>query len=268
MRLQDKVAIITGAAQGFGLAIALGYAREGAELYLHEFGENAAKLEDVAQQVRQETGQRVETGLYDITHGATVAAMTREVMERFGRIDILLNTTSGGWHGRIFECTEEDWDKAIGRGQKAYFLTCQAVGKEMARVGHGKIINITSIVGKLGPGGAIPWAAARGGVDSMTAGFAQALGEYGIHCVALARGATSQSDLNHGYKQRDREERLRKLPFGRLGTVEDLVGPAIFLASSESDWITGSVVYADGGYTSVAAFDDEYRATEVPYRGP
>jgi NAD(P)-dependent dehydrogenase (short-subunit alcohol dehydrogenase family) len=268
MRLQDKVAIITGAAQGFGLAIALGYAREGAELYLHEFEENAEKLEKVAQQVRDETGQRVETGLYDITTGAPVAAMTKDVLGHFGRIDILMNTTSGGWHGRIFDCTEAEYDRAIDRGQKAYFLTCQAVGKEMARVGHGKIINITSIVGKLGPGGAIPWAAARGGVDSMTAGFAQALGEYGVHCTALARGATSQRDLNHDYKPKDIEERLRKLPFGRLGTVEDLVGPAIFLASEDSNWITGSVVYADGGYTVVAAFDDEYRATEVPYRGP
>jgi NAD(P)-dependent dehydrogenase (short-subunit alcohol dehydrogenase family) len=268
MRLADKIAIITGAGEGFGLAIALGYAREGADLYLHEFAEHADKLEAVAAQVRNETGRKVITGLHDITHGDAVAAMTAEVLKAFGRIDILLNTTSGGWHGRIFECTEADWDRAADRGLKAYFLTCQHVGKEMARVGQGRIINITSIVGKLGPGGAIPWAAVRGGVDSMTAAFAQALGEYGVHCKALARGATSQPDLNHGYLKPGLEERLRKLPFGRLGTVEDLVGPAIFLASAESDWITGSVLYADGGYTAVATFDDEYRATEVPYRGP
>lgn len=268
MRLQDKAAVITGAAQGFGLAIAIGYANEGAELYLHEFEENSEKLEEVAEKVRIETGRRVETGIYDITQGDAVAAMTQDVLEKFGRIDILLNTTSGGWHGRIFECTEADWNKAIDRGLKAYFLTCQHIGKEMARRGEGRIINITSIVGRLGPGGAVPWAAARGGVDSMTAGFAQAFGEYGVHCKALARGATDQRDLNHGYLKPGLAERLRKLPFGRLGTVQDLVGPAIFLASAESDWVTGSVLYADGGYTVVAAFDDEYRAAEVPYRGP
>ena len=258
MRLADKIAIITGAGEGFGLAIALGYASEGADLYLHKFAENADKLAAVAKQVRDTTGQKVITGLHDIAHGDAVAAMTAEVLDGFGRIDILLNTTSGGWHGRIFECTEADWDRAADRGLKAYFLTCQHVGKEMARVGEGCIINITSIVGKLGPGG----------VDSMTAAFAQALGEYGVHCKALARGATSQRDLNHGYLKPGLEERLRKLPFGRLGTVEDLVGPAIFLASAESDWVTGSVLYDDGGYTAVAAFDDEYRAKEVPYRGP
>lgn len=268
MRLNDKVAVITGAGEGFGLAIAVAYAGEGAVLYLHDFPEHAARLADIARRVKEATGQSVKTGLYDITTTDETVAMTRDVLKHFGRIDILLNTTAGGWHGRVFECTEADWDRAIDRGLKAYFLTCQHIGKEMARAGKGKIINLTSIVGKLGPGGAIPWAAARGGVNSLTAAFAQALGEYGVHCAALARGATSQPDLQHGYTDKGRDERIRRLPLGRLGTVEDLVGPAIFLASEESNWVTGSVLYADGGYTVVAAFDDEYRAPEVPYRGP
>lgn len=268
MRLKDKVAVITGAGQGFGLAIAKGYAAEGAILYLHEFDDNRAGLEKVAQQVRADTGAKVVTGVHDITRLDATIAMTAAVLDTYGAVDILLNTTAGGWHGRVFECKESDWDKAIDRGLKAYFLTCQQLGKEMARRGRGKIINITSIVGKLGPGGAIPWAAARGGVNSLTAAFAQALGEYGVHCTALARGATNQRDLQHGYDQKAIEERLRRLPLGRLGRVEDLVGPAIFLASDESDWVTGSVLYADGGYTVVAAFDDEWRAKEVPYRGP
>jgi NAD(P)-dependent dehydrogenase (short-subunit alcohol dehydrogenase family) len=268
MRLKDKVAIITGAGRGFGLAVAKGYVKEGAILYLHEFDDNADGLKEVAQKLKEETGHEAMIGIHDIAKPAGAIAMTKEVMARFGRIDVLFNTTSGGWHGRIFECTEAEWDLSIDRGLKAYFLTCQHVGKEMARVGKGKIINLTSIVGKLGPGGAIPWAAARGGVDSMTAAFAQALGEYGVHCTALARGATDQRDLHHGLTKYGQDERLRRLPLGRLGRVSDMVGPAIFLASDESEWVTGSVLYADGGYTVVAAFDDEYRATEVPYRGP
>lgn len=268
MRLKDKIAVITGAGQGFGLAIAKAYIKEGAQLYLHEFADNADGLAKVAKTVEQETGQKVKTGIYDLTTTEPTVAMTHDIMKQFGRIDILLNTTAGGWHGRIFECTEADWNKAIDRGLKAYFLTCQHIGKEMARVGKGKIINLTSIVGRLGPGGAIPWAAARGGVDSMTAAFAQALGEYGVHCAALARGATEQRDLHHGLTDKGRDERRRRLPLGRLGRVEDMIGPAVFLASEESNWVTGSVLYADGGYTVVAAFDDEYRANEVPYRGP
>jgi NAD(P)-dependent dehydrogenase (short-subunit alcohol dehydrogenase family) len=267
LRLDKKIAVITGAGEGFGRTIAEAYIREGASVYLTDFPDKAASLNTVAQQVKDASGHDVATGSFDITVTSGAVALTKDVMQRFGRIDILVNTTAGGWHGRVFECTEGDWDRSIDRGLKAYFLTCQHIGKEMARVGSGKIINLTSVVGRLGAGGAIPWSAARGGVDSLTAAFAQALGEYGVHCAGLARGATSQRDLQHGYTDHGKDERLRRLPLGRLGTVEDLVGPAIFLASDESYWVTGSVLYADGGYTVVAAFDNEYRATEVPYRG-
>ena len=154
MRLKDKVAVVTGAGTEFGKSIAVGYLREGAQLYLHEFAENGEKLDKVAHAARQ-SGGRVETGLFDITTADATAAMTREIVAKFGRIDVLVNTTDGGWHGKFFECTEANWDKALDRGLKAYFLTCQHIGKEMARRGQGKIINITSIVGLLGSGGAV-----------------------------------------------------------------------------------------------------------------
>jgi NAD(P)-dependent dehydrogenase (short-subunit alcohol dehydrogenase family) len=263
LRLKDKVAVVTGAGTEFGKSIALGYLREGAQLYLHEFAENGEKLAKVADAARK-SGGKVETGLFDITTADATAAMTREIMAKFGRIDVLVNTTEGGWHGKFFECTEANWDKAIDRGLKAYFLTCQHIGKEMARRGQGKIINITSIVGLLGSGGAVPWGSARGGVNSLTSAVAQALGHYGVHCAALARGATD----GFPYSAAAKAERLRRLPFGRLGKDDDVVGPAIFLATSDSDWVTGSVLYADGGYVTAAATDDEHRPTEVPYRGP
>jgi NAD(P)-dependent dehydrogenase (short-subunit alcohol dehydrogenase family) len=263
MRLEKKTAIITGAGTEFGKAIAMGYAREGASLYLHDFPENEPKLAKVAEQVGR-SGRRVFTGLYDLTRGDAAAAMLKDVLEKLDAVDILVNTTQGGWHGKFFECREADWDKAIDRGLKAYFLTCQHFGKEMARRGKGgKIINITSIVGALGSGQAVPWGSARGGVNSLTAAVAQALGPYGINCTALARGATDATP----YSDAAKAERLRRLPFGRLGREDDIVGPAIFLATSDSDWITGSVVYCDGGYVTAAATDDEYRPTEFPYRG-
>jgi NAD(P)-dependent dehydrogenase (short-subunit alcohol dehydrogenase family) len=262
MRLRDKVAVITGAGTEFGKAIALGYAREGAVLYLHDFADNRDRLGKVAEEIRK-AGAKVVTGLFDITTGDQTAAMTRDVLANFGRVDVLVNTTYGGWHGKFFECTEADWDKAIDRGLKAYFLTCQHIGKEMARRGSGKIINITSIVGLLGSGGAVPWGSARGGVNSLTSAVAQALGFYGVHCAALARGATDTTP----YTAAAKAERLRRLPFGRLGREDDIVGPAIFLATSDSDWVTGSVLYCDGGYVTAAATDDEHRPTRVPYQG-
>ena len=262
MRLKDKVAVITGASDEFARAIAVGYAKEGAVLFLHEFEDRAGGLEKSVEAVR-ETGQQVVAGVYDITHAEPTAAMTRQVLDAYGHIDILVNTTAGGWHGRFFEATEANWDRAIDRGLKAYFLTCQSIGKEMARRASGKIINITSIVGRIGSGGAIPWGAARGGVDAMNSAIAQDLGQYGINVCGLARGASAFTP----YSEEAKAERLRRLPFGRLGKADDVVGPAIFLASDESEWVTGSVLYADGGYVTAAATDAEHRAVEVPYRG-
>lgn len=261
-RLKGKVAVITGASDSFARAIAVGYAREGASVYLQDFADKAAAVEKSAAAVR-EAGGTATVGIHDITTAAGVAAMTKEAMAAQGRIDILVNAAAGGWHGKFFDATEADWDKALDRGLKSYFLCCQHVGKEMARKGYGKIINITSIVGRLGSGGAVPWGAARGGVDSLTAAVAHALGAYGINVVALARGATDSTP----YTPAARAERLRRLPFGRLGDETDVVGPAIFLATDEAKWIHGSVVYSDGGYVHAAATDDEHRPTEVPYRG-
>ncbi|HXQ53979.1 MAG TPA: SDR family oxidoreductase [Stellaceae bacterium] len=263
MRLKDKVAVICGASDEFAQAIALGYAREGAKLYLQDFADAEKRLARVEAEVRKAT-PHVASGLFDIARAEPVAAMTRDIMARHGQIDILVNASSGGWHGMLFDAKEGDWDKAIDRGLKAYFLTSQAIGKEMARRGSGKIINITSIVGKLGSGGAIVWGAARGGVDAMTAALAQGLGQYGINVVALARGASDMTP----YPAEAKAERLRRLPFGRLGNAEDIVGPAIFLATEEARWIAGSVIYCDGGYVTAAATDAEHRVTEVPYRGP
>ncbi len=263
MRLKEKVAVITGASDRFARAIALGFAGEGALLYLQEFDDNRAGLEEIAASVKA-TGQKVVTAVHDLTHAGPASAMTREAMEAFGRIDILVNATSGGWHGMFFEATEDDWDRAIDRGLKAYFLTCQHVGKEMARRGQGKIINITSIVGRIGSGGAIPWSGARGGVDAMTAAIAQDLGQFGINVTALARGAADFTP----YSEEAKQTRLMRLPFGRLGRADDVVGPAIFLASDDAAWVTGSVLYADGGYVTAAATDAEHRHKETPYRGP
>ena len=261
--------MITGASKGYGLAISMAYAEEGADLYLYDFEENATELKHVAQKVRDAVpGRRVATGTFDIVHAEAVKEMVKDILGHYERIDVLLNTTACGWHGKFFECTEAEFGMAIDRGLKAYFLTCQHIGKEMARRCEGKIINITSIVGRLGPGGAVPWAIARSGVDSLIAAAAQALGQYGIRCAELARGNTAAPDLTSGLADKSRDDRLSRMAIPRLGTIEDLIGPAVFLASAESDWVTGTILYADGGYSTGAAFDDKYRAEEISYRRP
>jgi NAD(P)-dependent dehydrogenase (short-subunit alcohol dehydrogenase family) len=262
MRMADKVAVITMAGDEFGRAIALGFAREGADLYLNEWPDRQASLDVVAGEARA-LGHRVVTGLHDLTRLADVQAMTREVLEGFGRVDVLVNCAASSVHGVLFDIGEADFERAMLVGPKSYFLTCQQIGKEMARRGSGKIINLTSIVGRIGSGGAIVWGADRGAIDAMTKALAHALGLYGVHVNALARGA---SDFTP-YSPDEVDERLRRLPFGRLGTAEDVVGPALFLATADSDWVTGDVLYADGGYTSAAATDNRHRPSQVPYQG-
>jgi NAD(P)-dependent dehydrogenase (short-subunit alcohol dehydrogenase family) len=250
MRLANKTAIVTGATGQFGHVIARAYAREGANLYLCAFPEEAAALTKLRDEI-QATGAKVESGTHDVSTQAGAAELAAAAMKAYGQIDILLNGTSGPGHGKIFDITEANWRKNLDRGVTAYFFTSQQVGKEMARRGSGKIINISSIVGRLGSGGAVGWGANNGGIDAMTAALAQAL------------GATDTTP----YSAEASAERLRRLPFGRLGREDDIVGPAIFLATDEAAWIAGSVVYCDGGYVTAAATDAEHRPMEVPYRG-
>ena len=261
-RLKDKVAVITQAGSYFGRAVAEAYAEEGAQLYLQDWEERKDLIEDIADNIRNNEGVKVVTGIWDITLGKQTLAMTHDIMKNYHRIDILVNTAMEGGHGILFDIREPEWDVCIDRGLKSYFLTCQYIGEEMARVGYGKIINITSIVGKMGSGGSVPWGACRGGVDALTYGLAQSLGEYGVRCVGLARGATDSTP----YTEEARQTRIAKIPFKRLGTERDITGPAIFLATAESDWVTGSVVYADAGYAHAAATDAEHKATEFPLK--
>lgn len=261
-RLKNKVALITQAGSSFGRVLATAFAKEGADLFLQDWRERKAAVEEIADEIGKRTGRTVVPGAYDLTTGNGTHRMTRHAMRQFGRIDILVNTAMHGGHGIIFDIREEDWDLTIDRGLKSYFLTMQYVGEEMARVGYGKVINITSIVGRIGSGGALPWGACRGGVNALTYAAAQALGEYGVRVVGLARGATESTP----YPEEALNERLLRIPFGRLATEDDIVGPAIFLATEESDWVNGSIIYADGGYAHAAATDREHRATEFPLK--
>jgi NAD(P)-dependent dehydrogenase (short-subunit alcohol dehydrogenase family) len=242
MRLANKFALITGDGAGIGHAIGRGFAREGASVALADF--DLADAEEGVKQIRA-LGAHCLAVQSDLTKGEAVKRMVEKVVEQFGRIDILVNASGYSANGLFFERTEDDWDRAIAISLKSTFLCCQSVGRIMAQQKSGKIINITSVVGKVGQARAVIWSAARGGVDAMTRSLAMALAPYGIRVNALARGALETTP----YPPEEMERRLRNLPFQRLGTVEDLVGPALFLASEESDWITGDILYADGGRT-------------------
>lgn len=251
MKLAGKIAIIAGCNGEFGAAIVPGFAAEGCDVACVDYQQADADV--AAEKVRQK-GRRVLALAADLRDRGQVDAMVERVCAEFGRIDILVNTTMASHNQEFLNFKEADFDDSLNRGVKSYFLTCQAVARQMIKQRSGKIINLSSIVGVLGPGQAASWTADRGAVNGLTRAAAHALGFYGINVNGLARGNTARKPYSAGVL-----ERLRRLPLGRTETPEDLVEPCVFLASDGASYITGTILYVDGGYTVAGVTDDRYR---------
>ena len=251
MKLEDKIAIVTGCNGEFGSAIVPGFAGAGCDVACVDFKQADADV--AAEKVRQK-GRRALALAVDLRKRAEIDAMVEQVVAAFGRIDILVNTTMASHNQEFFKFKEEDFDDSLSRGVKSYFLTCQAAARHMVKQRYGKIINLSSIVGVLGPGQAASWTADRGAVNGLTRAAAHALGFYGINVNAVARGNTARKPYSAGVL-----ERVRRLPRGRTETPEDMVEPCLFLASDGASYITGTILYVDGGYTVAGVTDDRYR---------
>lgn len=252
MRLENKVAIVTGVGGRNGEAIAMGFAREGADLLLVD--EDGAEAGAVAQGAR-DLGRDAIGLQVDVTSKADVETMVQRAVADFGRIDVLMNATGVSHNQAFLTFSEVDFDHCLAIGLKAFFLTSQAVGRQMAEQGYGKIINLTSIVGRLGSGESVGWCTTRSGVDAMTRALGQALGYYGVNVNALAHGGVEDGP----YTKEEAAERRRRIPLGRLGYPSDLVGPAIFLATDDANFLVGETLYVDGGYTTAAVTEDQFR---------
>jgi NAD(P)-dependent dehydrogenase (short-subunit alcohol dehydrogenase family) len=251
MRLEGKIAIVTGCNGEFGSAIVPGFAAEGCDIACVDFEQ--ADAETAAEKVRQK-GRRALAISIDLRQREEIQSMVGQVIAAFGRIDILVNTTMASHNQEFLNFKQEDFDDSLSRGVKSYFLTCQAVARQMVEQRYGKIINLSSIVGVLGPGQAASWTADRGAVNGLTRAAAHALGFYGINVNAVARGNTARKPHSAGVL-----ERLRRLPLGRTETAQDMVEPCVFLASDGASYITGTILYVDGGYTVAGVTDDRYR---------
>jgi len=251
MKLQGKIAIVTGCNAEFGSAIVPGFAVEGCDVACVDFKQTDA---DVAADKVRQRGRRTLALAVDLRKRVEVDAMVERVVDAFGRIDILVNTTMASHNQEFLNFKEEDFDDSLNRGVKSYFLCCQAAARQMIKQRYGKIINLSSIVGVLGPGQAASWTADRGAVNGLTRAAAHALGFYGINVNAVARGNTARKPYSAGVL-----ERVRRLPLGRTETPEDMVEPCVFLASDGASYVTGTILYVDGGYTIAGVTDDRYR---------
>jgi NAD(P)-dependent dehydrogenase (short-subunit alcohol dehydrogenase family) len=247
--LQDKVAIITGASQGFGKAFSLKFAEEGADLMLTTT--HLEKAEDTVKQARAK-GVKVALIQADISLESDCNKIADEAMKQYGKVDILINNAAiwGGlnmtpWDG----WTTQDWDRILTVNVRGTWLVCKAVAPMMVQGGKGKIINIASNIAKV-PAAQLflPYACSKGAVYTLTQALAHALGPSGINVNAIAPGYTaSEASLAQNGSDQIFEIATGEQSIHKRLQPDDIVGAAVFLASSSSDSISGQTYYIDDG---------------------
>lgn len=244
MRLQDKVTIITGAAHGLGKAYATRFSEEGAKVVVADIDA------DGGAQVASQIGGWSRTT--DTADWASVQGLVKETAERFGRVDALLNNAAvyeraNVWRGPLEDLPLDEWDRLMAVNLRGVFLCCKAVIPIMKAQGSGKIINVASGTFFQGSGDMPHYTASKGGVIALTRVLARQLGPWKINVNCFTPGSTmSEEEITDDV----RERRLRTAgnrAFNRIETPEDVIGTALFLASPDSDFMTGQTLVVEGG---------------------
>lgn len=249
MRLEDRVAIITGAGHGIGKAYARRFAKEGAHVVIAEIDEAAGA--SVAEAISRE-GRSAWARATDVTRVESVEGLVQETASRFGRIDVLLNNaaiyvTEPLWKGMLDELPLEEWDRVMAVNLTGVFLCCRAIIPVMKRQKSGKIINIASGTFFSGSGNMPHYTTSKGGVVALTRVLARQLGPWNINVNCMTPGSTMSEEVVTEEVRKRRQAGVDRRAFGRIETPEDITGTAVFLASSDSDFITGQLLVVEGG---------------------
>lgn len=246
MRLKDRVAIVTGGGRGIGEAIALGLAREGAAVVVN-YSRSAAQAEEVANSIRSFGGRAVavRADVKDLNqHDSLVSA----ALEQFGALNILVNNAGIEIHEPFLQACAETWDLTVGVNLKGAYFLSQKAAQAMIRSGGGKIINISSVHDAEPLRNRAIYSITKGGMMMMTKSLALELGEHKINVNSISPGAILTDMNRKSLSDPANLARLvGKIPWKRIGDIQDITGAAVFLASAESDYMTGSTIYVDGG---------------------
>jgi len=247
MRLKNKVALVTGSSRGVGKAVALGFAREGARVVVNYTSNEAAANEVVA--AVEGMGSKAIAVRADVARKKEAEELVGAAVETFGRIDILVNNAGFTRPALLLKMSEEQWDQVVNIHLKGAFLCSQAAGLHMKEQNSGKIINVMSVAGLVGTVGQVNYSAAKGGVLSMTKSIARELARYHICCNVISLGIVA-TDMTEKIRtdEKLREIYMNRILLKRFAEPEDISPAFVFLASDESNYITGQLLCVDGGY--------------------
>lgn len=243
--LAGKVAMVTGAAQGIGEAIALLYAEKGADLILVDVQD---RVRDTEKKV-VELGRKCVSVAADLTRNDGVEKSIREGIDAFGRIDILVNSAGVVFLDDAENLSEQDWDKTMAVNLKAPFMLSQAVGKHMIKAGGGNIVNLASQAGVIALDNHVAYCASKAALISMTKNLAMEWGGFNINVNAISPTVILTELGKKAWAGEVGEAMKKKIPAGRFGYPEEVAAVALFLASDAAGLITGENIVIDGGYT-------------------
>jgi 3-oxoacyl-[acyl-carrier protein] reductase len=247
MKLKGQVAIVTGSAQGIGLAIAAALSQEGARLVVSDIREEAAA--SAAKQLA-DAGRESMAVAVNVADDASVKAMVEKVLSSWGKIDILVNNAGITRDALLIRMKEADWDAVLDINLKGVFHCTRAVLPAMTKQRSGKVVNIASIVGVMGNAGQANYVASKAAVIGLTKTTAREYASRGISVNAVAPGFI-QTAMTEALSQDVRQRLMEQIPLGRLGTPQDVANAVLFLVSDQAGYITGQVLHVNGGMLMV-----------------
>lgn len=248
MRLKNKIAIITGAASGIGRGVALAFIQEGAKVVVADWSEEKGK--ETVEQIKKDGGEAVFVKT-DVSKKADIEQMVKVCLESFGRVDILVSNAGIYKSGNLHETSEEDWDMVLDINLKSFFLGSVRVLPEMLKQGKGKIIGIASIAGLVGFDKSGPYCASKGGVIALTREMALEYAPEKINVNCIAPGIIKTAMTKEMLADPATNELLESSTlYPRLGEPRDIAMAAVYLASSESDFVNGEILVVDGGFVA------------------